>query len=352
MHLGWQLIKRLRPEQKFFLIKKSKKLENRKTRYNKREKRNRGKNSSYTANKKKKFKPINLTMSAPENFCITNNTSEVLAYFQSIINVLKKKHQKINVFFDLENVKYISVGTVMYMLAILRNLKNNTYRKISYSGNRPADGLAKKIFEESGFLSYVTSRNIGIKPNSQKIQIRTGKSVDSITLRDICIFVNTHFNTKLNFTFHLYAILLEIVNNTVQHAYSRESIFMVNQWYLYAEESGDEIEFVLLDTGEGIPATVNKKINEKLPIVKNLVGDSQLIKSALKGEQRSQTKKGNRGKGLPRVAEAFIEGNLVDLSVYSGKGCCRILDEKNIICEDYDEHFHGTLFTWKIKKPS
>lgn len=235
------------------------------------------------------------------------------------------------------------------MLAILRNLKEGIYRRISFRGNSPLDIASRKIFHESGFLKYVNDRKTYMTPNSKKIQIKTSKMVDTHISKEICQYVNKICKTDRTFTLDLYAVLIELMTNTNQHAYSKKSMFLVNEWYLFAEESSDYIQFVFLDTGEGIPNTVNQTFKDK-----DFIGDkeSMLIKTAFEGKERTQTKKSNRGRGLPRVLEAFTEGNLKDLVIYSGKGSCKLLLENDDIfyCEDCAEQLYGTMFVWKIKK--
>lgn len=347
--LRWCFIKKLHPDKKKFLDKRSRKYQRRKYKYNKKERRNISNKPQYTRNKKEKFKTSVLMATAPKDFRIINNTSEVLLYFKSIIDIIKRKRNKIKISINLKDVEYITVDTVMYMLAILRNLKEKVYRNITFSGNSPINSSAKKIFEESGFLNYVRNRNTSITPNSRKIQIKSGKTVDPSVPKEICDIVNKICTTDKKFTFDLYAVLVELINNTIQHAYSKESVFLVSEWYLFAEENETDIQFVFLDTGEGIPSTVHKKVTEKLLTI----NDSMYIQTALEGKHRTQTRQFNRGEGLPRVVEAYTKGNLVDLMVYSGKGSCKVLteDEGLFSCQDYSEQLYGTLFVWKIKKP-
>lgn len=350
--MRWYSIRKIDSNQREFLDRRSIKLQLKKRRYNNRERRNKLNKREYAKRKGQKFKPLVLNATAPSDFRLTNNTFEVLEYFKTIIAIIRSKRNDIKIFFDLKKVEYISVDTVMYMLAILRNLKDKSYRNISFSGNSPIDKEAKRIFEESGFLNYVNGKNIKILPNSKKIQIMTGKTVDPTIPKSICQFVNKACDTDKKFTFDLYATLVELINNTTQHAYAGNSLFWVNEWYLFAEETEHEILFAFMDTGEGIPRTVDKKLREKITLISK--DDSMFIRTALEGKQRTQTRKDNRGKGLPRVVDACINGNLSSMSIYSGHGSCKILknNKELYMCDEYKDELFGTLFTWTIKKVS
>lgn len=280
------------------------------------------------------------------------NPSEVIKFFRQIIGYIRGHKNKLRIFFDLKEVKQLSVDSVMYLLALLRNLKEKSYRDISFSGNSPDNDEAKLIFEESGFLNYVNSKKTTITPSSNKIQILSGKTNDGPTAGILCDFVNKITGTDRSFTFHLYPVLIELMGNTCDHAYSGNDVFLINEWYMFAEEKESEVSFVFLDTGQGIPHTVNKKFGEKLlkMLNQNFLDDSILMKSALEGKQRTSTKQKNRGKGLPRVVDACIKGNLSDVVIISGKGCCEITKDINkpIVCKELEESFNGTLFTWKM----
>ena len=137
------------------------------------------------------------------------------------------------------------------------------------------------------------------------------------------------------------------MTNTTQHAYNTR-FNSLNSWYLYAESLQDKVRFVFLDTGLGIPTTVKKNFFEKiLPLSK----DCELIKSALKGDYRTQTKQKNRGKGLPQISECFSLGILENVSIYSGCGCCKLTDKNgDYDLIEYKNKIFGTLFSWEISR--
>ena len=187
-----------------------------------------------------------------ESLSIHDNTEETYQYFNDIIDEIKQKHFKETFYFDLSEVKHLSVDAVMYILAILRNIKDNLVYKYNFKGNQPFDKEANGILRKSGFFDYVKTRNPFLITDSDNVKIKSGKTVDSSMARFICDYINTNCGTKKVFTAELYEMLIELMTNTVQHAYNDRNVLITNQWYIYVGNNGNNFEFVFLDTGAGI----------------------------------------------------------------------------------------------------
>ena len=293
----------------------------------------------------KEFKRV-----VPEVFSIVENAEETLAFFNDVILEIKEKHYKEKFSFDLKNVKRITIDAVMYLLAIMENIHSSKLNQ-TFSGNHPDDLNVRNVLIESGFYKYVNS-NIPMElgKTSHKIQICEGSTVDARLVKSICDFVNQSCGTVKQFTHKLYEILIEIMTNTVQHAYSADEIWEKHNWYVFTEDKEDCIQFTFLDIGEGIPKTIYKNFIEKI-IPSLFVNDADYIVSALNGKFRSQTGLESRGNGLPTVKEYGERPEVVEMHVISGKGIC-IFDTngKSIIKKGTQKELDGTLFYWKIKK--
>ena len=252
---------------------------------------------------------------------------------------------------DFSNVTFVGSSALMYLIAIVNDAKNHLLFKCYFTGNFPIDGVAKERLINSGFLKFVHAQGRrGIVPESRSIQIRQGRAHDPDTAKDVCVFIQTCCSLSRIDTIPLYNILLELMGNTYQHAY--DTITEAGFWYLFAEETEDFVEFVFLDTGLGIPTTVQKRFRESITAWIGLVKDSSLIVSALKGEFRTKTKETYRGKGLPQIFDCFKSGLLCDGLVYSGAGSCMlggVLGDK-LNVNDFDEKLFGTLYSWRVSK--
>lgn len=283
----------------------------------------------------------------PNIFSIVENYEDTVKFLNSIIRFRKNK-SRTRIYLDSQDVEYVGVEALMYLLAIVRDAFSRPNTRHEVRGNLPKNEEAQKVFVESGFLLYVKN-NIDIKPNVDNIKISEGsvtKRIEPIVGKNLCDFVK--LKAKVDNTKALYEIIIELMTNALQHAYDEEN-HRHGKWYLFAEERGSTIECVFLDTGMGIPYTINKNWAERIKIL-NLNKDSKYIESALKGEFRTQTKEENRGKGLPQISECARTELINELSIYSGTGKCEINDNSSYNLNDYKEKLNGTIVKWSIPK--
>lgn len=286
---------------------------------------------------------------APKVFSFIRNISETNVFFNQVIDQLNlhKYNQTINL--DMTEVKTVTTDALMYMLAVIRNLKLKSAFKAKFTGTGPIDKEASRIFLESGFLNYTQSADSFFKPRSKKIQILSGKKVSVDVARNICDFVNDLHGADYKSSKTLYKIIIELMTNTVQHAYNKgtKKQLKKNEWYIFVAQIDEKIALTFLDTGSGIPTTVAKKtFMEKV----KLANDSDLIASALKGEWRSETLDDNRGKGLPLIYDSVKKECLKDLRIISERGLCHISD--GILNHDVSlsKKVYGTIFNMIVPK--
>lgn len=288
-----------------------------------------------------------------ESFSIIKNTEETYLYFNEIIDEINQKNFKETFYFDLSEVKNLSVDAVMYILAILRNIKDSLVYKYDFKGNAPFNHKANEILRKSGFFDYVKTRRPILVTDGENVKIKSGNTVDSNIARFVCDYINKKCNTKKFFTGELYELLIELMTNTVQHAYKDKNVLTTNQWYIYVGDNELDFEFVFLDTGVGIPQTISKRLKEKAKeILFKINGDSFYLKSALKGEWRTRTEADHRGKGLPSIVEYTKRVEVSECKLFSGYGMCEIDSKKRekLIEHEFENKLFGTLIYWKIEK--
>lgn len=306
----------------------------------------------HTPKKIKKRRKIKLYHAkAPRELSINDNPKLVYNYFNNIIEEIKEKKFNELFYFDLYEVEVLTVDAIMYILAIIRNIKSRNIFKYSFKGNQPNNEIANKMLMESGFFKYVRSNNPYLCTDSENIQITSGKLVDGNVVGLICDFVNSKCKTKMIFTDELYEIIIELMTNTIQHAYNDKEILILNQWYIYVGELENKIQFVFLDTGRGIAQTVYKKTIEKFgELFVKEKNDTYYIISALNGEWRSTTAESYRGKGLPSVIEYCKRKEVCNYTITSGRAVVRIGLEGLVEKFDLDNKLFGTLYYWEILK--
>jgi len=283
------------------------------------------------------------TVSAPEVFSFVTNTTDTLAFFNKIENLLLDAYP---IKIDLSKVTEMSADSLLYLLALFDRL-NKSRKMYHVEGNIPKHKTAADKFRHSGFLKYVTANGVQSHTSKNIVQIYGGEKIETRIVKDLVKLTHTTLGLNKYQTMHLYEVLIEIINNTVHHAYRSKDI--LPKWYAYAEynELERSVVFTVLDTGLGIPATVRRTWGEVLidSVRVRRMTDSQLIISALDGKFRTQTNKRYRGRGLPKIKSAHEDGSLTDLLLISRKGYINLSSGTH---QDLGVTFRGTLYTWKV----
>jgi len=288
---------------------------------------------------------------APSTFSLIDNIDETLNFFQSIYTVSNKfPHKRIQ--FDFSGIKNLTTDAILYLLSRMDYLHLQRYFHGGFSGNEPVDKESFQLFQASGFYKYVrTLRADKIQNNPNIYTIESGKLVMASKAKEVkdfikhCLGKEESSNTK-----EIYTSIIECMANTRHHAYGAENRY--SKWWFMASFDKDRVHFTFLDNGFGIPTTINKKFKEK---VRDILGkllpledtDAKLILSALKGDFRTKTKEGYRGKGLPRIYDTVKNKKIENLVIVSRKGFVNVSAGTQITLK---ENFYGTLLSWDIIK--
>lgn len=290
---------------------------------------------------------------APLNFSFIDNPESTINFFNEVIAfITSKRNFGKRLYIDISKIENLTIDALMYLLAIVNNLNNNFQGRFLFSGNAPANPKIRKLFNESGFYSFV--KRIGKEPitkNSDTLQIVSGRnSDDGVAKRMSDFFVEKTGMNKINCRF-LYAMMVELMSNTFKHAYNDDKL-LYPRWYCFAEYKKEEnlIAFTFMDTGEGIPSTVRKNFAERLDILK-IKSESNYVISALNGEFRTSTGKTYRGKGLPRIREYCSCGKIKDMRIITNRANISVFEQSYSAIELHSP-LRGTLYYWTIELPS
>lgn len=298
-----------------------------------------------------------IILRAPKELSVFDATESSLSFFESVMNTIKQCKFRSTLYFDLSQVEFITPDAVMYLIAIINNTKKLRVYEITCEGNMPKDPTAKEVFQDTGFLKFVYapySRKLNDSTKHMKIQ--NGTDADSTLAGAFCEFVHNKCGKDYTDTKRLYPMIVELMTNTHQHAYNTTSnsdghLEMYCNWYIFAQDIGDAIHFVFLDTGIGIPRTVARKLHETVSDFFNANNDSVYLESALKGDySRTETRLNYRGKGLPGIYEDCQNGQLCNLKIISCKAKCIMNADASITTQGINSYFEGTLFSWDIAK--
>ena len=238
----------------------------------------------------------------PKNFSIIENSNVTIMSFNKLFDyIYKNRHTRKHIFMDLSQTESFTIDAIMFLLAIVNNLKQQYRVNLSFKGNSPQANAPKKIFDESGFYNYV--KYLGeeeLDKNDDNIQIVSGVKCNVKLAQRISDYVQAKLKMECKKLHFLYVMMIELMTNTNKQAYCKKSEIMDSKWFCYVRCTDDKtIAFSFLDTGAGIPSTIKKNFFEQIKSFASLQ-DTILMVSALNGEFRSQTSQGNRGKGIPK----------------------------------------------------
>lgn len=279
----------------------------------------------------------------PNFFSIETNGQETLTFFSEIFEyITTSKENDKEIFIDSSAVQSVSESTLMYLFAIISDIRS---RHFVIGGNHPIKEEVKDKYKKCGFDNVIRTKSVLTKMsfgNGQQMLMR-GNKVQTQIVSEVCHFVKRYAHID---TTDLYGALVELMTNTVQHAYAEED-YLEKKWQIFIKNDIDGVKLIFLDTGKGIPGTVRKNKREILrllfvPLVS--LKESKILESAFRGEFRSQTEASNRGKGLPQI-DKFMKSDYVgSASVYSGKAMCTIYLGNDGVYADREREIYGTLY--------
>lgn len=286
-------------------------------------------------------KPLIIPLKAPSDFSLIYNTEEIIQYFNEAQKVLKEGNR---VLFDISEIKKLTTDAIAVQIAKIKD--ERFIQHSSISGNEPTDEALKELFVQSGFYEYVRTR--GPKPvNDKKLLIHkvTDNRVEPDIAKDACLLGLRHtFNNEEIFE-PLYNILIEIMQNTNNHAGSTRGKY---DWWLhvYTHPYSTKTSYTFLDLGIGIFESLPvKSYKRDFFKILGLNSNLDLVPKLFGGEIKSRTSRPERGKGIPQVYEcskdsAFNKFILISNDVYS--------DMKTGINTTLQKPFKGTLYYWEL----
>lgn len=292
----------------------------------------------------------------PERFSLVDNTEETMQFFSDVIDTIKNGCFKQTTYFSSKDVKYASEDALIYLIAIMCNLKFDKNKEYIFKGDLPKDKSVEKVYEESGFMEYVESDLTEIPKSTDKMRIVTGNKNKPDIAGSIVDFVRKKLNKTIVEAKNLQKILVELMSNVFFHAYNiSEEGVMYNRWYIYAEKKGDKVRVLFTDTGLGIAETVRKNHFEKIiRKFSKTPSDGTLIKETFTCDdyKRSSTSQEHRGNGLSAVKKWLEDDMFSSFQVISGYGGYKMeIDSSgNKVFEsvNYKNSIEGTIYVFDI----
>jgi hypothetical protein len=339
---------------KYYTTSKFKRLNTKRSRgaVNKRRKRKNkkdysGHSNKNTTNKNENYNfipytpPQIVSIQAPDDFSLINNTEPTIEYFNNAHKELKKKNR---IIFDISHIQTLTTDAIAVQIAKIKDTKFHLNNGIL--GNEPKNETLKQLFVQSGFYDHVNTR--GAKPkNDKKLLIHeiTNNRVEPDIAKEACLQGLKHTFQNEEIFEPLYDILIEVMQNTNNHAGETRGVY---DWWLHVYNHPDSFKtsYTFLDLGVGIFESLpvqsfKRDFLELLGLKSNL----DLVPKLFAGEIKSRTARPERGKGIPQVFECsqnktFETFILISNDVYA--------DLKTQSYKLIKTPFEGTLFYWEI----
>ncbi|KAB2879762.1 hypothetical protein F9K33_07970 [bacterium] len=294
----------------------------------------------------------NITLTAPKDFRLIENTEECLLFFR---NLRDSKHMSIKgmlqyVVMSLRNVQKVDYAAVSVLTAISDDL---AFKNIIVKGNLPDDSFCKNYFIGSGYLNRLFTINGERFPTSAKSElIFFEKGADIFSdqqnkkISNLVKNVVKHLTDKEQHWPPLKTVILEICGNTIEWGDAANK-----QWSLGVKYETDKVIFTVTDVGRGILETLYKKPQLKLKDAITLKSDDEILKGAFDQKYGSTSKEINRNKGLPAVKENFQQGIIKALKVLTNNVILHFdKDKESSSFRRGAPRFKGTFYQWEVTK--
>lgn len=304
-------------------------------------------------------------LTAPVEFCLIHNYVEVRDFVEKVVRMAKCGR---SVFMDMRKILVLKLDSIIFLVSWLDKNKS-ILEKVRLRCRPPKNEDSCYLLDMAGFYNIVKpNRRIRrAATNNNVLSLKRGDCVKPTVAKEVLDFTRENLNAyssgakekfsndaKEKFR-NIYAILIECMANTKNHAYSTK-YKEFPKWWLMAiyDQDCERVHFAFLDRGLGIPTTIRTNIREKVLnsvtlriILKKKHGD--LIFSALQGERRTRTKQVFRGKGLPKIHSCASNWQIKNLLITSNLGYIDF-EAKNSKphIKNLNDEFDGTLLSWDI----
>lgn len=297
---------------------------------------------------------------APESFRLReNDTHTNLLNFIKDVCTPEKPDEKLRI--DFKQTTRVNVDALLLFKA---NLERELRRK---SGGcikiAPADlSSVNAVLTRVGILE-LCGQDFHINPSQDKSvlnwELLQGDAKDKLQPEAIHQFLARTLGCNVPKV--LFAAVREALLNIKHHAYRQGD----GKWWLMTRLHKEDKVFTVVacDLGRGIPNSIKqgeeatqKEIRKKLQALLeslplgNSVKDSKIIEESMQYGV-SRTKKGYRGKGLPKMKEVveLSQATKASISICSDRGCYTQLGGRETpILRDYPNSIGGTVVTWTI----
>lgn len=342
----------IRKSKKNFTSNKKREYKKKKKRLDDLQKRINEKRSRKFANNPNRVKHNRLT--APKNFSFLENLGETISFFEKATESFSNKTA---VYFDLSQVENLTIETVTYLCAFVKNTKivNST----PFQGNEPVNKTTKKMIIRSGFYDFVHTN----RPQ-ERIDDKYGRIINRVSRTRVepelagkialSAIKHSYGSKDIKDLKKIYEILIECMANTKNHAAGNNKQ-KYNWWLLaYKEHTTKVTKFCFLDIGIGIFDSLEKKHknNSLSKLFKQLFVPNdhlETLTNIFGGTRKSSVNLPGRGQGINHIYNnTQKENNIKRLVIISNDVLAEIgYNQENKIIK-IDSNFKGTMYYWEL----
>lgn len=302
-------------------------------------------------------KPNNIyypEIKAPRDFRFLDNTAECALFFRDIRTrgkISVKNYEKFKTI-SLTDVELIDFASVHTLTAICKELKCNG---INVYGNLPKNDQCREFMVHSGFLDNKYDRagrlfRLSNQTETMSFEMGQGLKLQTqhiINLLEISLRISDHlYSNECGYSRRFMPILKEICGNSIDWADSYKK-----QWFFAARFDANKVTVAVIDLGQGILASLERKFIDYLKDLITAKSYVQILSGAFNKKYGSKSNEINRNRGLPSLKAAFEHGIIKRLIVLTNNVLLSF-DERHNNCKfanTYDA-FKGTLYFFEIDK--
>lgn len=282
---------------------------------------------------------------APSQFSFVHNTNETLKYFVDAERLFKKK-DKLNL--NIDDITELTPDAIALLVASIND--KDFHHNSGYKGDAPKKPELKKIFKESGFYNFVSSKGFNRIGDGNLLhkEMHT-KVMPVLAMKAALTGIRHTFGNEEPYE-PLYDILIECMSNTNNHA-SLKSNEKCKWWlYVYNEPDTKNTSYSFLDLGVGIFDSIVvqgylKNLLKGTVVYKNI----KIVDDLLSGKIQSRVDEDNeiRGKGIPQIVEHSKHKTFKEFYIITNDVKINL---KTFEKEQLDYNFSGTFLYWVIQK--
>jgi hypothetical protein len=291
---------------------------------------------------------------APEVCSLIDKPELCIQFFNQARNIYASGN---DVTYNLSQVSTITETFAAVLISFIkdRNINKGKASKIT----PPIDDECNKKLKRLGIFKKIDSNEKEIDFDTLPTTKLTDLKVANTTARELVNASSAFLYGKEVRIKELYALLIEIMANTNNHAASDAS--SIYPWWLYVFSDPDRnvVKYVFLDLGIGIFNSIPVKqfmIKNPYSLVssqeRNVLAQrgmqlSSVFSELVAGNIRSSTGLPSRGRGIPLVSDCAQSGHFSTFIIISNDAYIDVISHNT---SAMNEHFSGSLFYFELQE--